>query len=78
MPMTQTRTASLKKRDPKQNVRTELVQACLADDFEKIRELCQILCDEGIMLKDLEFSKGYFQLVGNKIMESGFKPKWPS
>lgn len=75
MPSIQTRTASLKKIDPKQNIRTELVQACLHNDFEKIRELCQILCDEGIMLKDLEFTKGYFQLVGDKIVESGFKPK---
>lgn len=58
-----------------QAFRTMLVQACLINDHEKIREVCEVLCKNGIMLKELNFSPGHFQFVGDKIIESGFKPK---
>ncbi len=64
-----------KSVDPMLIVRNVLVGAALNNETEKLKEACQILCDNGVRLKDLGFSPAYFQLIGDKIIESGFQPK---
>ena len=64
-----------KKLDPvfdKQMIKAALVQASLSSNTEMLHSICKILCEQGIRLKDLEFAPQIFQLIGDKITESGF------